>query len=33
MTWLKGLHPHSWWLANLSIVGLLLAIAVAVLSG
>lgn len=29
MTWLKGLHPHSRWLTNLSIVGLLLAIAVA----
>jgi two-component system, OmpR family, sensor histidine kinase VicK len=29
MKWLKGLHPHSWWLANVSIVGLLVAIAVA----
>jgi signal transduction histidine kinase len=28
-SWLKGFHPHSWWLANLSIGGLLLAIAVA----
>jgi two-component system sensor histidine kinase VicK len=29
MKWLKGLHLHSWWLANLSIGGLLVAIAVA----
>src|SRR5688500_5999016 len=29
MRWLKGLHPHSWWLTNVSIVGLLVAIAVA----
>lgn len=29
MTWLQGLHVRSWWLANLSISGLLVAIAVA----
>jgi len=29
MAWLKGLHLRSWWLANMSIIGLLVAIAVA----
>lgn len=29
MTWLQGLHVRSWWLANMSISGLLVAIAVA----
>jgi two-component system, OmpR family, sensor histidine kinase VicK len=29
MTWLQGLHVRSWWLANMSIIGLLVAIAVA----
>jgi two-component system, OmpR family, sensor histidine kinase VicK len=29
MRWLEELHPHSWWLTNVSISGLLLAIALA----